>query len=174
MIRTECCRLIKYLFANGKIDEEKREKCLKYINRESVHTEIRNLIMLILLPKKLHIDGTHQAAFLRAAVSRVRNFDIINLGFNLLFQIANQTVLEEQGLFFLRPVYQLLFEIGLSGFLELLRPSVSVFYKIYNNTYKDGIQVGPDGLSLHDAVEKGLTPGKTLRVHWSILLHYFI
>ena len=41
------------------------------INAEKTHVEIRNLAMMILLPKKLHFDGEHQAAFLRAAVSRV-------------------------------------------------------------------------------------------------------
>ena len=78
MIRTECRRLVKYLFDNGKINAEKKEECLNYMNRESVHTEIRNLVMCVLLPKKLHIDGDHQAAFLRAAVSRVRSFNSIS------------------------------------------------------------------------------------------------
>ena len=72
MIRAECRRVINYLFENEIISAEKKKHCLGYINCESVHTEIRNLIMLILLPKKLHIDGEHQAAFLRAAVSRVK------------------------------------------------------------------------------------------------------
>ena len=71
MIRTECRRLVNYLFDNGKINAENKMKSLWYINEEDTHTEIRNLIMCILLPKKLHIDGENQAAFLRAAVSRV-------------------------------------------------------------------------------------------------------
>ena len=82
MIRAECTRLIKYLFQNGKINEEKKKNCLEYINGEKIHKEIRNLIMMILLPKRLHFDGAHQAAFLRAAVSRVRKLIII---LNLLF-----------------------------------------------------------------------------------------
>ena len=82
MIRAECRRLINYLFYIGKINKQKKNKCLEYLNRESTHTEIRNLIMFILLPKKLHIDGEHQAAFLRAAVSRVRDFSFIKFGFN--------------------------------------------------------------------------------------------
>ena len=77
MIRTECGRLINYLFDNGKINANKKEEYLKYINEEDTHTKIRNLIMFILLPKKLHIDGEHQAAFLRAAVSRVRIFNFV-------------------------------------------------------------------------------------------------
>ena len=72
MIRAECTRLVKYLFENGKIDEAKKNKCLKFINEEDTHKEIRNLVMMILLPKRLHFDGAHQAAFLRAAVSRVK------------------------------------------------------------------------------------------------------
>ena len=75
MIRTECRRLINHLFDNEKINEQKKEYCLKYIDEEDTHTEIRNLIMMILLPKNLHIDGEHQAAFLRAAVSRVRDLN---------------------------------------------------------------------------------------------------
>ena len=60
----------------------KKKSCLEYINGEKIHKEIRNLIMMILLPKRLHFDGAHQAAFLRAAVSRVRKLIII---LNLLF-----------------------------------------------------------------------------------------
>ena len=73
MVRTECRRLINHLFQNRKINEEMKKKCMDYINSEWVHIEIRNLVMMILLPKKLHVDGQHQAAFLRAAISRVRN-----------------------------------------------------------------------------------------------------
>ena len=156
MIRTECTRLIKYLFGNGKINEEKKNKCLEYINHESTHKQVRDLIMMILLPKRLHFDGAHQAAFLRAAVSRVSKLVMI---FNLLFlQIANQTVLEAEGLFFLRPVYELFFGDD-SFFLQLPRSSVRVCYKSYYNTYK-GIQIGPNDLSLDDAVNQGLTPGE--------------
>ena len=77
MIRAECRRLIKYLYDNGKVNKENKQECLQFINREDVHMQIRNLIMCILLPKKLHIDGKHQAAFLRAAVSRVRNISFV-------------------------------------------------------------------------------------------------
>ena len=76
MIRAECTRLIKYLFQNGKIKEQKKNWCLEFINWEHTHKEIRNLVMMILLPKRLHFDGVHQAAFLRAAVSRVTKFKI--------------------------------------------------------------------------------------------------
>ena len=87
---------------------------------------------------------------------------IILLSFvvDVLFQIANETVLEQEGLYFLLPVYDLLFTTTSSiGLLKLPRSSVSVYYKTYSNTYKDGIQLGPDGLSLQDAKEKKLTPG---------------
>ena len=53
------------------VNEEKKDELQHRINHERAHVEIRNLIMLILLPKKLHFDGNHQAAFIRAAVSRV-------------------------------------------------------------------------------------------------------
>ena len=79
MIQAECTRFIKFLFENGKINEEKKIDCLDYINKEDTHKVIRNLIMMILLPKRLHFDGAHQAAFLRAAVSRVRTLIFIEI-----------------------------------------------------------------------------------------------
>ena len=79
MIRAECTRFIKFLFKKGKINEEKKKECLDYIKEEYTHKVIRNLIMMILLPKRLHFDGAHQAAFLRAAVSRVRTLIFIEI-----------------------------------------------------------------------------------------------
>ena len=82
MIRAECTRLIKYWFQNGKINKELKNYCLEFINDEHTHKEIRNLVMMILLPKRLHFDGAHQAAFLRAAVSRVTKFkNLIKIDF---------------------------------------------------------------------------------------------
>ena len=43
--------------------------------------------------------------------------------------------------------------------LMLPRSSVRVCYKAYHNTYK-GIEIGPNDLSLEDAVNQELTPGK--------------
>ena len=71
MLRASCLILIKKLFQAGKIDEERKNKCLKLINYPEVHREIRNLIAMILVPKKLHVNDNSQAAYLRAAVSRV-------------------------------------------------------------------------------------------------------
>ena len=62
---------------NGVIDQAKMKKLLGEISEEKVHVELRNLTMMILLPKKLHVDDTSQAAFLRAAVSRVSNAKVI-------------------------------------------------------------------------------------------------
>ena len=86
MIRAECTKLIKFLFKNGKINEKKKNKCLEYISKEKVHEEIRNLVMMILLPKRLHFDGAHQAAFLRAAVSRVSKL-ILTLSLTFYFRL---------------------------------------------------------------------------------------
>ena len=47
---------------------------------------------------------------------------------------------------------------------------MSVCYKVYDNTYKDGNQIGPDGLSVDDAAEKKLTPGKIPNLNFEILL----
>ena len=71
MLRASCLILIKKLFQAGKINEETKEKCLKWIQSDDNHRKIRNLIAMILLPKKLHLDDESQAAYLRAAVSRV-------------------------------------------------------------------------------------------------------
>ena len=71
MIRASCSILIKKLFEAGKINQDRKEECLNFIKKESVHREIRNLIAMILLPKKLHKNDESQAAYLRAAVSRV-------------------------------------------------------------------------------------------------------
>ena len=76
--------------------------------------------------------------------------------------------MEQEGLFFLRPVYDVVFQDV--NYLKLPRSSVSVCYKVYDNTYKDGNQIGPDGLSVDDAAEKKLTPGKIPNLNFEILL----
>ena len=62
------------------ISQDKRNECLNFINKEEVHTEIRNLLMIILLPKKISESGSNQSAFLRAAISRV---SLVRKEFNL-------------------------------------------------------------------------------------------
>ena len=71
MIRASVKILIKQLFEAGKIDEKRKEVCLKWITEDKKHQEVRNLIAMILVPKKLHRNDESQAAYLRAAVSRV-------------------------------------------------------------------------------------------------------
>ena len=73
MLRTSTKLFIRRCHEIGLIGEAKKNQCLDYISEEKVHVELRNLIMMILLPKKLHVDDKSQAAFLRAAVSRVSN-----------------------------------------------------------------------------------------------------
>ena len=73
MLRASCKLLIEQCHQVGIIDEQRKQKCLEYITSEEVHVEIRNLTMMILLPRKLHMDDNTQAAFVRAAVSRVSN-----------------------------------------------------------------------------------------------------
>ena len=77
MLRTSMKMFIRRCKADGLIDEDKMNKLLGEISEEEVHVELRNLIMMILLPKKLHVDDESQAAFLRAAVSRVSNAKVI-------------------------------------------------------------------------------------------------
>ena len=71
MIRASCSILIKKLFEAGKIDQERKKECLDEIMSEENHRVIRNLIAMILLPKKIHKNDDSQTAYLRAAVSRV-------------------------------------------------------------------------------------------------------
>ena len=71
MIRVSCKLIIKQSHECGIIDDGKNERCLKLITSEKVHVEIQNLAMMILLPRKLHMDDETQSAFLRAAISRV-------------------------------------------------------------------------------------------------------
>ena len=71
MLRGSCRILINKLFEAGKIDEKRKYECLEFIMRDRAHQDIRNLIAMILLPKKLHKNDKSQAAYLRAAVSRV-------------------------------------------------------------------------------------------------------
>ena len=73
MLRGSVKILIKKLFEAGKFDEDRREDCLEYIMSAENHQEIRNLIAMILLPKKLHENDESQDAYLKAAVSRVSN-----------------------------------------------------------------------------------------------------
>merc|ERR1719343_348645 len=93
MLRASTKILIKTMFKAGKINEERKKTCLRWISNDKTHKEIRNLIAMILLPKKLHKNDESQAAYLKAAVSR----------------IANPTVLEKPGALMLYPIYHLLF-----------------------------------------------------------------
>ena len=71
MLRASCTILIKKLYEAGKISGTRKQQCLDLITSERNHEKIRNLIAMILLPKKLHKSDESQSAFLRAAVSRV-------------------------------------------------------------------------------------------------------
>ena len=46
------------------------DECMKQ-SLKSFHVQVRNMIMMILVPRKLHVDDCTQAAYLEAAVSRV-------------------------------------------------------------------------------------------------------
>ena len=74
MLRTSCRILLDKCFELKIITARKKELLLKHLLEEEFHVELRNLIMYVLLPKKLHIDDSSQSAFLRAAVSRVSTF----------------------------------------------------------------------------------------------------
>ena len=71
MLRASCTTLIKQLYEARKITEQKKKEAMEFIMSDEKHRKIRNLIAMILLPKKLHKNDESQAAFLRAAISRV-------------------------------------------------------------------------------------------------------
>ena len=156
MLRASCSILIKKLFGAGKIDQQRKNDCLTTIMKPEVHTKIRNLIAMVLLPRKLHKNDESQATFLRAAVSRVgHRFRLTELADS---QIANPTVLEKPGALMLAPIYQLLFgENELRHWmktLELVEDQVSIFYK----TYRSDNQVDMQAI-----VDQQLTPGNKLQ-----------
>ena len=79
MLRASCSILIKTLRAEEKIDEKREADCLKFIMKPENHRTIRNLVAMILLPKQLHKNDKSNAAYLRAAVSRVScTVDFVN------------------------------------------------------------------------------------------------
>ena len=80
MLRTSCVIFIRTCYDQGLIDENKKVRLVDNIMLEKVHVELRNLLMMVLVPKPLHEDGPRQAAYLRATVSRVRfnqNHDLL-------------------------------------------------------------------------------------------------
>ena len=73
MMRTSCMRLIRQCHRLGIINDQEKRLCEEFILSEKVHVQMRNLAMMILLPRKLHVDDDTQGAYLRAAISRVKN-----------------------------------------------------------------------------------------------------
>ena len=71
MLRTSCKIFIQQCYHQGLINEAKKDDLTDYIMSENVHCVIRNLLMMVLVPRKLHVDDESQAAYLRATVSRV-------------------------------------------------------------------------------------------------------
>ena len=80
MLKASCTILVNQMFDCGKISEGTKNDLLEFITEEKTHEKIRNLIAMILLPKKLHINDQSQSAYLRAAVSRVgrNNWTFVN------------------------------------------------------------------------------------------------
>ena len=80
MLRSSCVIFLQQCFEQGLINDKRKRELVKYITEEKVHIELRNLLMMVLVPKTLHEDGPRQAAYLRATVSRVKknyNFSLV-------------------------------------------------------------------------------------------------
>ena len=95
MLRASCSILTKQLLEAGKIDQQRKSTCLNYISEDGIHEIIRNLITMILLPKKLHKNDICQAAYLRAAVSRVSRY-IFFEKYRLRFRLPTQPYLKKR------------------------------------------------------------------------------
>ena len=93
MLRASAQILIKKLFEAGKIDQWQKQRCIEFITRDVVHQDLRNLIAMILLPKKLHRNDDSQAAYLKAAVSRVSDY---KQNFDLYFRLRTQLYWKSQ------------------------------------------------------------------------------
>ena len=72
MLRASCIILIRSYYRFEPFRSPVRERCENFITEDAVHVEIRNLIMMTLVPRKLHSDDESQGSYIRAAVSRVR------------------------------------------------------------------------------------------------------
>ena len=156
MLRASCSILIKTLRAEEKIDEKRETECLKFVMKPENHRTIRNLVAMILLPKQLHKNDKSNAAYLRAAVSRVS----CTIHFLITVQIANPTVLEKPGAFMLAPIYRLLFGQCTpysANSLELTEDQVAVTYKTYRTD---------DPAALKAVVDQKLAPGKMASFHF--------
>ena len=139
------------------IDDQTATDCNRFITSEKVHVEIRNLTMMILLPRKLHMDDETQAAFVRAAVSRVSSER--KMSFTNFDQIANPTVLEPRGVSFLRPIWYLI-ERHRDELIGLNKTEVNVYYKKFINNFKRTLQANEE--SIEQAVDNRITPGMSL------------
>ena len=73
MLRISCIILIRKCHEQGLINKKRKDELEEYVMNDKVHSIIRNLLMMVLIPRKLHVDDESQAAYLRAAVSRVRS-----------------------------------------------------------------------------------------------------
>ena len=138
------------MFEAGKISQKKKEICLGFIMYEENHQKIRNLIAMILLPKKLHKNDESQTAYLRAAVSRVSfESNYFTEGISTYYlQIANPTVLEKPGAFMIWPVYELLFYKNF--YLALTEDQVNIRYKTYKTANESDMQ---------EIIDQRLAPG---------------
>ena len=71
MLRVSCRRLLKQCFSNGAIDDKELKRLRKMLSSDKFHKETRTLLMMTILPRTLHEDSPKQAAYIKAALSRV-------------------------------------------------------------------------------------------------------
>ena len=76
--------------------------------RESSETflEIRNLMLMTVIPKRIHVKDNLQSAYLKAAVIRVRYSIVVRIvSVIYTFKLTTKTAFEDEAIFSLRPLF---------------------------------------------------------------------
>lgn len=134
MLRHSWRFFLRHLLDEELITNKEYKEEYAYVNSNDVFKEIKNLLMLMIVPKKMHIGDTSQAAYLKAAISR----------------LCHKTALDEEGLYYLRPLFgtrdlasttmdastygsQVQCRVKFNLTLDQVRPSYNVFYNPFSH-----------------------------------------
>ena len=74
MLRMSCRQFLNQCRDTGFIAKNDYKKLEKSLLHEGFHTETRTLLMMTLMPRMLHKDSVKQAAYIKAALIRVRSY----------------------------------------------------------------------------------------------------
>ena len=113
---------------------------------------------MILIPKPFQGNLLNQAAYIDTVIDKV-SLKLLTTLSTKQFQMVYKTILYEEGLFYIAPVYKLLFN---KKFLDLPRDLVTVKKEVYVNSFKRSAVISHQTrfLSIVRALDENLTPGK--------------